>query len=312
MLSALDTLGLRPALALRRRRRRRARTGRRLRHAAVPGARRRRAHGSRSPGPRVEPAPLDSLGTVNHFHTLNPAADDSRDDQDNPNISWPNHHSGANGDYQPIFVVGPVHDLLRTALTPSGHIEWFPAHPHEGSVSAPPDQPFARAVAQGRSTVTGRRFNLAVAIEGESDAGRPPPRARRRLLDVPPLRRHELVPACRRSLLRHRPAGHGDRARSRAAGRVHAVRPQHRSLVERNPRGDADVTGGSEDDQDRVAGDAEPTCCRGVVASWSGLGRRQRSAFAPSTRWRRGHGCGSSWSSTPAATSAWSGWSCMT
>jgi hypothetical protein len=113
---------------------------------------------------------LDSLGAVNHFHTLNPAADDRRDDQDNPNISWPNHHSGANGDYQPIFVLSPVHDLLRTALTPSRHIEWFPAHPHEGSVSAPPDQPFARAIAQGGSTVTGRRFNLAVVIEGETDA----------------------------------------------------------------------------------------------------------------------------------------------
>jgi hypothetical protein len=117
---------------------------------------------------------LGSIGRLNHFHTGNPEPDARRDDQDNPNISWPNYHSGANGDYQPVFAPEPVHDLLRTTKTPSGRIEWFPAHPHEGAVSAPADDPHARVIACGRSTVSGRRFNLAVCLDGETTPdGRP-------------------------------------------------------------------------------------------------------------------------------------------
>ncbi|UGT44120.1 hypothetical protein LTV02_12335 [Nocardia yamanashiensis] len=108
---------------------------------------------------------LGSLGEVNHFHQRNPDPARARDDQDTPAISWPNYHSGANGDYQPVFAMAPVHDLLRTGASGSGRIEWFPAHPHEGAVSA--CAPFATVVAQGRSIVSGRRFNLAVALDGE-------------------------------------------------------------------------------------------------------------------------------------------------
>jgi hypothetical protein len=108
---------------------------------------------------------LGSLGVVNEFHdkTIDPAT--MCDDQDTPTISWPNYHSGANGDYQPVLIEGPVHELLRTDRTASGHIEWFPAHPHEGLVS--PSGPFATAIAAGRSTATGRHFNLAVVLDGE-------------------------------------------------------------------------------------------------------------------------------------------------
>lgn len=108
---------------------------------------------------------LGSLGVVNEFHdkSVDPAT--MCDDQDTPEISWPNYHSGANGDYQPVLVDGAVHELLRTDRTASGRIEWFPAHPHEGLVSA--NGPFATAIAQGRSTTTGRLFNLAVVLEGE-------------------------------------------------------------------------------------------------------------------------------------------------
>lgn len=121
---------------------------------------------------------LGSLGLVNHFHTLNPDDDAQRDDQDNPNISWPNYHSGANGDYQPVSVVEPVHDLLRSTRTTSGRVEWFPAHPHEGSVGVPSDLPFARVIGRGRSVVSGRCFNLAVALDGETTPdGRPMGRA---------------------------------------------------------------------------------------------------------------------------------------
>jgi hypothetical protein len=113
---------------------------------------------------------LGSIGRLNHFHDRNPEPGARRDDQDTPSISWPNYHSGANGDYQPVLAPEPVHELMRTARTSSGRIEWFPAHPHEGAVSAPPDVPGARVVACGRSTVTGRRFNLAVCVDGEPSA----------------------------------------------------------------------------------------------------------------------------------------------
>ena len=119
---------------------------------------------------------LGSLGLVNQFHDKNvdPAA--MRDDQDTPTISWPNYHSGANGDYQPVLAEEPVHELLHTTRSASGRIEWFPAHPHEGGVS--PEGPFAATLAQGRSTVTGRHFNLAVALDGEvAPDGRPIGRA---------------------------------------------------------------------------------------------------------------------------------------
>ena len=117
---------------------------------------------------------LGSIGRLNHFHTKNPEPDARLDDHDNPNISWPNYHSGSNGDYQPVFATEPVHELMQTTKTPSDRIEWFPAHPHEGAVSAPTDDPRARVIACGRSTVSGRQFNLAVCLDGETTQdGRP-------------------------------------------------------------------------------------------------------------------------------------------
>jgi hypothetical protein len=119
---------------------------------------------------------LGSIGMVNQFHDDSVDPTTRCDDQDTPTISWPNYHSGANGDYQPVIADGPVHELLRTGLTASGRIEWFPAHPHEGGVSA--EVPAAAVLARGRSTATGRRFNLAVVIDGEQRPdGRPMGRA---------------------------------------------------------------------------------------------------------------------------------------
>lgn len=119
---------------------------------------------------------LGSLGQVNDFHDASLDPQPRCDDQDSPDISWPNYHSGANGDYQPVLAEEPVHQLLRTSRTATGRIEWFPAHPHEGAVSA--RGPFATVVARGRSTATGRQFNLAVALDGErTPEGRPMGRA---------------------------------------------------------------------------------------------------------------------------------------
>jgi len=119
---------------------------------------------------------LGSLGVVNEFHDKSVDPSTMCDDQDTPTISWPNYHSGANGDYQPVLIDGPVHELLRTDRAASGRIEWFPAHPHEGLVSA--TGPYATALARGRSTATGRHFNLAVVLDGElAPDGKPMGRA---------------------------------------------------------------------------------------------------------------------------------------
>jgi hypothetical protein len=118
---------------------------------------------------------LGGVGKAHHFHTQNLDPDESHHRIDDPystKILWPNYHSGANGDYQAITVVGPVHPILTDPASPSGAIRLLPAHPHEGAVSAPPDEPSAHVVATGVSKVTGAPFNIAVAFEASDDGGR--------------------------------------------------------------------------------------------------------------------------------------------
>ncbi|HTV93966.1 MAG TPA: hypothetical protein VMG98_14760 [Verrucomicrobiae bacterium] len=112
---------------------------------------------------------LGELGAINHFHNFNPEEEPERrqqDDQDDPDIPWPNYHSGANGDYQRVTLIEPVHEILRSDKAPNGRIEFFPAHPHEGAVGAPPADHHARVIARGQSMQSGRAFNTAVVIEG--------------------------------------------------------------------------------------------------------------------------------------------------
>ncbi|MBV8637568.1 MAG: hypothetical protein JO322_05740 [Candidatus Eremiobacteraeota bacterium] len=117
---------------------------------------------------------LASLGVINHFHSYNPETPDRcvQDDRDNPALGYPNYHSGANGSYQRIDVVEPVHEVLRSDRAPNGVIEFFPAHPHEGAVDIPPEGDHSRVIARGRSEQTGRSFNIAVAIDGEPCSSR--------------------------------------------------------------------------------------------------------------------------------------------
>jgi hypothetical protein len=113
------------------------------------------------------------IGPAHHFRTKNPEVEHERraaDDEETPSISWPNYHSGSNGDYQKVIAAEPVHELLRRPDSPSGRIECFPAHPHEGAVSAPPGDASARMVATGRRQTTGRPFNLVVAFERSVDS----------------------------------------------------------------------------------------------------------------------------------------------
>jgi hypothetical protein len=115
---------------------------------------------------------LGGVGNAHFFHSKNPDPDESRhvrDDQDTTTISWPNYHSGSNGDYQKILPVAPVHELLLNPANASGVIEYFPAHPHEGGVGVPDGEMHARVIANSTSKVTGRDFNLIVAFERAKD-----------------------------------------------------------------------------------------------------------------------------------------------
>lgn len=116
---------------------------------------------------------LGGVGRAHFFHTQHQDPDESRRalDNDDPNApSWPNYHSGSNGDYQKVTAAEPSHELMRGARSRSGLIEYFPAHPHEGGVGVPEGEETAHVVATGVSVVTGRPFNLVVAFERCGDS----------------------------------------------------------------------------------------------------------------------------------------------
>jgi hypothetical protein len=115
---------------------------------------------------------LGGVGRAHFFHSKNQDPDETRherDDQETKEISWPNYHSGSNGDYQVLTPLEPLHELLHNASSPAGHIEYFPAHPHEGGVGIPEGESRARVIATGVSLTTKRPFNLIVAFEKEPD-----------------------------------------------------------------------------------------------------------------------------------------------
>src|SRR5215213_5973106 len=115
---------------------------------------------------------LGGIGRAHFFHSKHQDPDESRrarDDQDTKNIDWPNYHSGSNGDYQRVTPSEPLHELLRNPSSPSGRVEYFPAHPHEGGVGVPESESHARVIATGVSGVTNRPFNLVVAFESLRD-----------------------------------------------------------------------------------------------------------------------------------------------
>jgi hypothetical protein len=115
---------------------------------------------------------LSNIGLFHYFNSqqIDPDPDRCcRDDPYTPYISWPNYHSGANGDCQTIQPTVPLHPLLKRE--DGSAIAYFPAHPHEGGVGVPPEmQNQASIIATGISQVTGRSFNLVVAAEGQTDS----------------------------------------------------------------------------------------------------------------------------------------------
>jgi hypothetical protein len=111
---------------------------------------------------------LAGIGDFHYFHSQQCDPDDSRacrDDADTLSITYPNYHSGANGDYQEITPCEPIHEVLKR---PDGStITYFPAHPHEGGIGVAGHHQ-ARVIASGVSKITGRSFNLVVASDRDS------------------------------------------------------------------------------------------------------------------------------------------------
>jgi hypothetical protein len=117
---------------------------------------------------------LGGVGLAHHFHSRNVEPDTTRhviDDRETAAISWPNYHSGANGDFQEITAAGEPHLLLHDPFADDGLVHYLPAHPHEGAVGVPPGDPSARVIATGTSKASGRPFNLVVAFEPSASGG---------------------------------------------------------------------------------------------------------------------------------------------
>jgi hypothetical protein len=117
---------------------------------------------------------LGGVGAAHYFHSKNLDPDPSRHCIDNvctTDISWPNYHSGSNGDYQEITPVEPLHPVLRDPDDLGGIVRFLPAHPHEGAVGEPANDDSARVIATGRSKVSGIPFNIAVAFGPTGEAG---------------------------------------------------------------------------------------------------------------------------------------------
>ena len=116
---------------------------------------------------------LGGVGEAHYFHTRNQDPDVAKRRRDDPyttNIDWPNFHSGANGDFQQVEIVGDPHPVLVNADSPTGLIRYLPSHPHEGGVGAPEGQD-ARVILRGKSQATGQSFNISVAFEADAQGG---------------------------------------------------------------------------------------------------------------------------------------------
>ena len=117
---------------------------------------------------------LAGMGAAHFFHTHNQPPDPAahvRDDPYTTEISWPNFHSSANGDYQMIVPNLPIHPVLSDSASPTGAIRYLPAHPHEGGVRAPEGMD-ARVIVTGCSKASGHTFNIAVAFADGPAGGR--------------------------------------------------------------------------------------------------------------------------------------------
>lgn len=110
---------------------------------------------------------LGSVGLVNHFRTYNRQLR-------RRGIRMTTRGTIPPEPYERIVPLEPVHELLRSQRSPSGVIEYFPAHAHEAALSVPPYAPFARVIAVATDDETGSAANVAIVIDDEPchDGGR--------------------------------------------------------------------------------------------------------------------------------------------
>lgn len=123
---------------------------------------------------------LGTIGAVNNFASYNRFRERRRFTRERIAASYATgmHRVPEHRAFRRIVPLEPVHDVLRSGKSPSGVVEYFPAPPHEGSLSVPAGLKHARVIALGANASTGRAQNLAVAIEGEIGGnGRPSGRA---------------------------------------------------------------------------------------------------------------------------------------
>jgi hypothetical protein len=99
---------------------------------------------------------LGALGAVNHYKAYNRA----------PGLAA-SRSAGRGLRYRRVVPLEPVHEVLRSGNSPSGIIEYFPAHSSEVAISVPRHTPYARAIAASDGGEGGGLFNLAIAIENE-------------------------------------------------------------------------------------------------------------------------------------------------
>jgi len=111
---------------------------------------------------------LGTIGRTQCFQSANPEPDPERhciDDVETPAISWPNYHSGSNGDAQRVTASEPVHPVANG-------LELLPSHPHEGTVTIPAElAEHARIILRGTSATTGRDSAIAAAVEPHDGVG---------------------------------------------------------------------------------------------------------------------------------------------
>lgn len=116
---------------------------------------------------------LGGVGKAHYFHSQHLDPDLERNRRDDPyttDISWPNYHSGANGDFQGVEIVDPPHPVVTNETAPNGVIRYLPSHPHEGGIGAPAGED-CRVIVRGKSLATGKPFNIAVAFEPGEHGG---------------------------------------------------------------------------------------------------------------------------------------------
>jgi hypothetical protein len=118
---------------------------------------------------------LERIGRFHYFHSQQVDPDGDRccnDDCETISISYPNYHSGANGDYQIITPTEPIHPLLKYDRFSDRLIKFFPSHPHEGGIGISREEKNARVIATGISKITGHSFDLSIAAERIGTYGR--------------------------------------------------------------------------------------------------------------------------------------------